>query len=247
MRKMLPFLGIVIAASLILLGWQIFSTPSALIFLISGILICLLINKRRQKNKRNSTFLTFLAVFLIVLGLASNQAFWWLMFLLLLFVGIFMPEIFGESGHFFWRKKKYFAPQINPDDQAKKQEDWSISTNKWFGDQNLGNQIYQWHDINLKELAGDTIIDLGNTLLPADRENIVILQKGLGNTRILVPFGTGIYLEHSTFMGEVTFADQRHQLKNQSLQIKTPDYQNSQRRIRIVTSQLAGDLEVVFV
>lgn len=247
MRKMLPFLGIVIAASFILLGWQIFSNPSSLIFLIMGILIALWINKRRQKNKTNNSFLMFSAIFLIVLGLASNQAFWWLMFLLLLFVVIFLPEIFGESGHLFWRKKKYCAPQVDPDNAESSNDDWSISTNKWFGDQNLGNQVYQWHDINLKELAGDTIIDLGNTLLPADRENIVILQKGLGNTRILVPFGTGVYLEHSTFMGEVKFSDQHYQLKNQSLQVKTPEYLDSQRRIRIVTSQLAGDLEVVFV
>lgn len=247
MRKVLPFLGVVIAASLILLGWQIFSTPSTLVCLVMGTLICLLINKRRQKNKTNNTFLTFVAVFLILWGFASLQAFWWLIFVLLLFVVIFMPEVFGEAGHFFWRKKKYCAPQINPDTADQENDDWSLSSNKWFGDQNLGSQIYRWHDVNIKELAGDTIIDLGNTLLPADRENIVMIQKGFGKTRVLVPFGTGIYLEHSTFVGDVTFSDQHHQLKNQSLSIKTPGYDQSQRRIRLVTSQLVGDLEVVFV
>ncbi|MFD1466330.1 cell wall-active antibiotics response protein LiaF [Lapidilactobacillus mulanensis] len=187
-----------------------------------------------------------MAIFLIILGLASNLAFWWLLFLALLGVVAFLPRLFGESNHFFWQKKKYIAPQIDPS-ETDDSGDWQISTNQWLGDQTIGNQVYQWHDVNLKELAGDTIIDLGNTLLPVDRENIVILQKGFGNTRILVPFGTGIYLEHATFMGEVKFSDQRHQLKNQSIQIKTPDYQTSERRIRVVTSILVGNLEVVYV
>lgn len=246
MQKMLAFFSIIVAASFIFLGWQVFSTPSSLVLVIISILVLLLINKRRQQHKKNNTMILFLAIFLMIVGLASNEAFWLLMFLLLIGAIVFLPRLFGEGNHFFWQRKKYVAPQIDSNPEAETDE-WQMTTNQWLGDQTIGNQVYQWHDVNLKELAGDTIIDLGNTLLPVNRENVVILQKGFGNTRILVPFGTGVYLEHATFMGDVKFSDQRHPLKNQTLQIKTPDYQKSERRIRIVTSILVGDLEVVYV
>lgn len=245
MRKFLPFFGIVLVGCLVLLGWQVFSTPAALVFLILGVLVLLLQNRRRQTGKQSSHVVRLIAILAIIISLASQGSFWLFFFLVVLGVALFAPRSLGHNGHFFWQKKKYLAPQVttesSTDDHAQ------VSKNQWWGDQNIGNQVYQWQDINLKELGGDTIIDLGNTLLPVNRENVVILQKGFGDTRILVPFGTGVHLEHSTLLGEVRISGQRHELKNQTFQLKSAGYDQSERRIRIVTSCLLGDLEVVYV
>ncbi|MCH4058162.1 MAG: cell wall-active antibiotics response protein LiaF [Lactobacillaceae bacterium] len=245
MRKFLPFFGIVLIGCLILLGWQVFSTPAALIFLILGILMLLLQNRRRQQGKRVSNFIKLVAIIAIVISLASQGSFWLFLFVILLGLVLLVPTSLGQGGHFFWQKKKYLAPQVTTD--AENNQHCQVEKNQWWGDQTIGNQVYQWQDINLKELGGDTIIDLGNTLLPVDRENVVILQKGFGDTRILVPFGTGVYLEHATFLGEVRISGQRYELKNQTFSLKSPEYLKSERRIRIVTSCLLGDLEVVYV
>ncbi|WP_125767032.1 cell wall-active antibiotics response protein LiaF [Lapidilactobacillus wuchangensis] len=245
MRKFLPFFGIVLIGCLILLGWQVFSTPAALIFFILGILMLLLQNRRHQQGRKVSNFMRLVAVLAIVISLASQGSFWLFLFVVLLGLVLFAPTSIGHGGHFFWQKKKYLAPQVTT--AAENNLNVQVEKNQWWGDQTIGNQVYQWQDINLKELGGDTIIDLGNTLLPVDRENVVILQKGFGDTRILVPFGTGVYLEHATFLGEVRISGQRHELKNQTFRLKSPEYLKSERRIRIVTSCLLGDLEVVYV
>ncbi|WP_261806173.1 cell wall-active antibiotics response protein LiaF [Lapidilactobacillus luobeiensis] len=248
MRKFLPFMGVILVATLIMLGWQIFSTPQSIVFLILGILLALIVNRRQQRGKQRNSVLKVAATISIVVSVASHQSFWLFLFLTLLFLILITSSSLSKPDRFFWQRKNYTAPQVDPDlSQGEQSKDWQMSTNRWWGDQNIGKQVYQWQDINLKELGGDTIIDLGNTLLPTDRENVVILQKGFGNTRVLVPFGTAVYLEHSVFVGDVKFADQRHQLKNQTFRVKTPDYQSSERRIRIVTSCLIGDLEVVYV
>ena len=60
------------------------------------------------------------------------------------------------------------------------------------------------NDLNAIGLTGDINIEslgtplLGNTLLPKE-DNIIIIRKGFGRTRILVPLGVAILLEHSTF------------------------------------------------
>lgn len=245
MRKLLPIIELVIIASLVLLGWQIFSSPSSLLLLVGGVLVYLLVNHRKRRGKLHNNFLQFVGLVLILLALTTQQAFWLVLFLLLLLVVFFLPKGLGQQGHFFWRRKKYKAPQVSP--QSEVNRDIKIKRNPWLGDQNIGSEVYQWDDINLKELGGDTIIDLGNTLLPVERENIVILQKGFGKTRILVPFGTGVYLEHSTFLGSLKFSGQEQELKNQSMTMKSPDYLHRERRIRIVSSCLLGNLEVVYV
>ena len=81
-----------------------------------------------------------------------------------------------------------------------------------FGNQRIGNDVYEWDDINIAVISGDTIIDLGNTLLPKD-DNIVIVRKGIGRTRILVPLGVAIRLEHATLVGNVLFEEEQFSLK----------------------------------
>lgn len=57
-------------------------------------------------------------------------------------------------------------------------------------------------------LAGDTIVDLGNTLLPKE-DSIVIVRKGFGRTRILVPYGIGILLNMRLYMARLNLMKRR--------------------------------------
>ena len=116
----------------------------------------------------------------------------------------------------------------------------------WIGNQRFGNDTYEWNDINLSVISGDTIIDLGNTLLPKE-DNVVIVRKGFGRTRILVPTGIGVMLEHSTMIGVVKFEMEHFQLKNESVKLYSNDYDSAARRLKIVTNTLFGDIEVIRV
>ncbi len=93
-----------------------------------------------------------------------------------------------------WRKKQ----MIMVETAAKEPKNGKRFKRRWFANERIGNNIYEWDDINIDLISGDTIIDLGNTLLPKE-DNIIIIRKGFGRTRILVPLGVAILLEHSTF------------------------------------------------
>ena len=115
-----------------------------------------------------------------------------------------------------------------------------------IGNQRIGSDVYEWDDINIAIATGDTIIDLGNTLLPKD-DNIVIVRKGVGRTRILVPLGIAISLEHATIVGNVYFEEEQFALKNESIKIYSNDYDENPRRLKIITNTLLGDVEVIRV
>lgn len=140
----------------------------------------------------------------------------------------------------FWRKKQIMMVQT----EQLKTHNNERKRQQLFGNQRIGNDVYEWDDINIAIISGDTIIDLGNTLLPKD-DNIVIVRKGIGRTRILVPLGVAIRLEHATLVGNVLFEEEQFSLKNEQIKICSSDYDENPRRLKIITNTLVGDVEVI--
>lgn len=116
----------------------------------------------------------------------------------------------------------------------------------WIGNDRIGTQVFEWDDINVAILAGDTIVDLGNTLLPKE-DSIVIVRKGFGRTRILVPYGIGILFEHATLYGKVEFDEETQVLRNETIKMYSEDYDESPRRLKSHHEYLSGDVEVIRV
>ncbi len=110
----------------------------------------------------------------------------------------------------------------------------------------LAITFFEWDDINFAVAAGDTIIDLGSTILPKN-DNHIVIRKGFGKTRILVPVGTGVYLDHSAMLGSVTIDNQHYNLKNESIQLYSTNYDEESRHLKIITNVMIGDLEVILV
>ena len=98
--------------------------------------------------------------------------------------------------------------------------------------------------ISISLLSGDTIIDLGT---PCYLKTIISLssEKESGRTRILVPLGIAISLEHATLVGNVQFEEEQFALKNESIKIYSNDYDENPRRLKIITNTLLGDIEVI--
>lgn len=115
---------------------------------------------------------------------------------------------------------------------------------EWLGTQRIGQDSFEWDDINMSQLVGDTIIDLGNTVLP-QQENVVIIRKGIGRVRILVPYGVGVMLQHNAFMGQLTFQGEVHDLKNTTIKCYSDNYDESLKKIKIFSTIGIGNVEVI--
>ena len=91
---------------------------------------------------------------------------------------------------------------------------------------------------------GDTIIDLGNTVLP-NEQNTIMIRKGIGRIRVIVPIGIGVKLCHNAFIGEVKFDGEQLELKNETVTMYSERYETSNKKIIIISSVLVGEIEVI--
>ncbi|CAM3253241.1 cell wall-active antibiotics response protein LiaF [Vagococcus fessus] len=226
----------------VLAGYQLFKNPAALVFLVIAVMNLLYALKKEERNSFNQFQLIVSIVVIVLCLLISSPIIWLMLTLAIIFIGLKGVEVSGVS--FFqnalWHKKQMVIVETKESESKNSRR----FKRPWLGNQRIGNNVYEWDDINYTSFAGDTIIDLGNTLLPK-QDNVIMIRKGFGRTRVLVPVGVGIVIEHSTLLGNALVEEQFYRLRNESLKVYSDDYDESQRRLKIVTSTLMGDVEVI--
>lgn len=119
--------------------------------------------------------------------------------------------------------------------------------NRWFGNQNHSQDQYGFEDINLVRLFGNDVVDLDQTVL-VGRDNIVVIRKTFGKTKIILPIDVEVSVSASSVYGRLQFLDLSYwDLRNESISVSSPGYRESHKRVKIVTNSLFGDVEVIRV
>lgn len=121
-----------------------------------------------------------------------------------------------------------------------------ITQDKWLDPSVIRDNSYNFQDIHDTSLVGDTIINLAQTILP-DTPSVIVLHKGFGDIRILVPLEVGVSLSTHTLYGNVFFEKEDYQLKNSKLTIFSNNYSTATKQIKIVTTVYIGNVEVVYL
>ena len=119
--------------------------------------------------------------------------------------------------------------------------------NRWFG--NLHHfssyQTCRFDDINLFRLMGKDTIHLEHVIL-TNHDNVIILRKIVGTTRIIVPIDVEVSLSVNSLYGDLTFLDQpKRALRNEQFHQETRDYLKSPKSVKILLTTMIGDVEVV--
>lgn len=236
-----------LAIELLLIIWLLYQLSSnffVALLAISGILVLISSSKSKKEN-RNRSYL--IGIFLVAFAVMSTSAFW----LMLLFTVSFIA-LKGGAGltsvnrHFFtnapWNEKDIVMVETaeTMPKSGKRQK------RGWIGHQKIGSDIFEWDDINFTIFMGDTIVDLGNTFLPKS-ESYIVIRKGFGKTRVLVPQGIGVMVEHSAIKGTILFEDHEYNLLNESVKLYSHNFDKENRKLKIITSSFVGDLEVITV
>ncbi|MFT4413834.1 cell wall-active antibiotics response protein LiaF [Fredinandcohnia humi] len=151
---------------------------------------------------------------------------------------------------FFQSKKNpnYIKPEINPATDRPVQEQLvrrkPLLQNLFFGRQGTPEYVYEWNDVNIQAGIGDTIIDLSYTVLPKG-EPVVFIKNFIGNVQVFVPYEVDVHVNHSVIVGATTvFENHDPKTFNQNLHYQTEHYDQSEQRIKIITSIGVGNLEV---
>lgn len=242
MNSSWKFFFIIEALLLILAGYQLINNPAAIVFLTLAVINLLYALKKSIKTSFNQFQLIVSLVVIGLILLISSPMIWIMMIFAVVFIGLKGVEVSGVElfQNAPWRKKHMLMVETAESEPKNGRR----FKRPWIGNQRIGSNVYEWDDINFTIISGDTIIDLGNTLLPKT-DNVIMIRKGFGRTRVLVPVGIGIVLEHSTLLGNVIFEDEFFRIKNESLKVYSQDYDDNNRRLKIVTSTLMGDVEVI--
>jgi lia operon protein LiaF len=113
-----------------------------------------------------------------------------------------------------------------------------------FGQQETSEHVYEWGDVNIQCGVGDTVIDLSQTILPHG-ESVIFIRGLIGNISILIPYEIETAVTHSGLAGNVTvFEHHEPKMFNQNITFRTKNYQASEKKVKIMTSLIAGSLEV---
>lgn len=94
-------------------------------------------------------------------------------------------------------------------------------------------------------LTGSDTIDLSNVIVTG-KDNVVIIRKVFGPTKILVPIDVSVKLNVSAIYGSVRYFDfEEYDLRNESLKLWHPKDEECLKAVKVIVNVLAGDVEVV--
>jgi len=230
----------------LLMVYEIFNNNFSLFMLVVGIGSLLLRNRASKQSQNNLLVIGVLATLLALFSSRLILAF--LLVGFLLFIGE-NPEVFQLIRDVLTNKKEFNSQNdfVMVDFEQTKQAPAKISRNRWFGeDSETEDDIYSWEDINFTKLIGNTVFDLGNTILPKEN-NIILVRKGIGKTKILVPEGVAISLNVSMLVGKVFIGKEEIELKNETLHWYSNNYHANTRKVKLISNVFLGEVEVVFL
>ena len=117
--------------------------------------------------------------------------------------------------------------------------------NQWIGADMHDSDFYAFDDINMVRLTGSDTIDLSNVIVTG-KDNVVIIRKVFGPTKILVPIDVAVKLNVSAIYGSVRYFDfEEYDLRNESLKLWHPKDEECLKAVKVIVNVLAGDVEVV--
>ncbi|MBD3948881.1 cell wall-active antibiotics response protein [Tuanshanicoccus lijuaniae] len=248
MREQLKkYSWMILAFSLLILGIDIFNQLATFVpFIVS---IVMVISALFISMRSIQLLVFWLGVFILTNVLINSYAF--LGFILV--IGIVLLVFQTKEGnelvwfheaflHPFTKQQSYVGvkviqPQINQRSRIYKQ-----ALPKYYETK----ELFEWQDINIAAVGGDSIIDLGATLLP-EGENVIVIQKVFGRTRIIIPHGIGLLLNVSLINGKVLYEQDIFPLINDNFRWQSKDYAQATRKVKIVVSSVFSDVEVIRV
>lgn len=199
---------------------------------------CIYLGRKKLPSKSGRLLMWF-GIIVLVVNIFNTVAFKFSLFALLLYV-IFRYADSKKSPKTVQPSFKEGAPPLKAPVVLKR----AAIQNEWFGRKKTPEGVYEWEDINVQGIIGDTVIDLGNTYLPKGT-SVVTVRNILGNIEILVPYDVEVSIHHSVLAGAIeVFEHQEPRVFNESLYYQTPGYEEAPQKVKVVISMWVGDLEV---
>lgn len=226
--------------------YELLNNSTSLFLVVIGLLSLFL---RNQFSEKRQNTLLLIALISLSIALFTSRLFLVLLIILVLLLIGNNLEFYELSREVFSKRRanKHTTDFIMVDFDQVELKTAKITRNKWFGDDSESvDTIYSWENVNYTKILGNTVFDLGNTLLPKE-VNIILIRKGVGHTKVIIPEGIAVSLDVSILVGKITIEKEEHTLLNENFKWYSENYQVSDRKIKLVANVLLGELEVIFL
>lgn len=201
---------------------------SSFILILALILLAL---RFYNQDSRNNFLLTTSLILLFLIFMLNPY----------IIMAVVLGIVYVVINHFSQVKKKNRHAIIafrEQDVEAKPQR------NRWIGVDQHESDYYAFDDINIIRLSGTDVIDLTNVII-SGKDNVIIIQKIFGSTKVLVPIDVAVRLDISAVYASVRYFDfEEYDLRNESLKLWREEDEQSLKSVKLIISTLAGDVEV---
>ncbi|WP_165737340.1 cell wall-active antibiotics response protein LiaF [Streptococcus dysgalactiae] len=198
-------------------------------FILILVLILLALRFYNQ-DSRNNFLLTVSLLFLFLIFMLNPY----------IVLAVLLGIIYVFINHFSQVKKKNRFALIR---FKEEKIDVDNTKHQWIGAANYESDYYSFDDINIIRISGNDIIDLTNVIVTG-MDNIIVIRKIFGNTKILVPIDVAVTLNVSSIYGSVDFFEcQQYDLRNESIKLREVESQQL-KKVKIVVTTIAGNVEV---
>ncbi|MEW9669169.1 cell wall-active antibiotics response protein LiaF [Ammoniphilus sp. 3BR4] len=108
-----------------------------------------------------------------------------------------------------------------------------------------GNR-WELKDMNIWHGIGEVKIDLSRALIHHG-ETVVMLNGWIGDIDIYVPYDLEISFIAQVNVGDIDVFGNKQGGLNRSVSLTTSNYQNAEKRVRIIVNLLVGDIDITYV
>ena len=115
--------------------------------------------------------------------------------------------------------------------------------NKLVGEYRTFDEAYPLEDINIQTGFGDINIDLSDKVIPSG-ETVILIRGMIGSINLNVPSDVAICLQMSLLCGKMKLLKDNKTAFNLTKKYQSVDYKDASRKVKIVVSLIAGDIEV---
>lgn len=122
------------------------------------------------------------------------------------------------------------------------------SRSGFIGDIHIGQDYWELKPLNISHFIGDTIVDLTKAQIPYGETKICI-SSFIGDVKVYVPndYEVGVQVVSSAFVGDVKILGQKEGGMFKSINIHSPFYEETDKKIKLVVSTFVGDVRVTKV
>ncbi|EFW88175.1 MULTISPECIES: cell wall-active antibiotics response protein LiaF [Streptococcus] len=229
MRKFQFFL--LVECILLALGMMTILANDLSSFILILVLILIALRFYNQ-DKRNNLLLTVGLVLLFLILMLNPY----------IIMAVVLGVVYVVINHFSQVKKKnrFALVRFREEDLKAKP-----IRNQWIGASMHDSDFYAFDDINIIRLTGSDVIDLSSVIVTG-KDNVVIIRKVFGPTKVLVPIDVGVKLDVSAIYGSVRYFDfGEYDLRNESLKLWHAQDEEYLKGVKIIVNTIAGDVEVV--